>query len=682
MLKLPRPLLLLIPALFALLLLSVLPALATSPARPQAPSTVINVTTTDDELNTDGDCSLREAIQAANTDTPIDACPAGSGADTIHLPAGIYTFTLPTVGEDANQDGDLDISQNVDIYGAGAQTTIINGNDIDRIFHITTSGINVVIANLTITNGTAVPGTGNGGGVFSSGYVFLGWVNIADNSAPRGGGIATDATGELYIQNSAIHNNIAPYTGSGTGVAGAIEHFGTSMTIVNSTVSDNISGYFNPTGNLRDSNPVGNTFVRYSTISNNTQGGLFTSGGNYSVMSSIIAGNTGENCNAGTFISGDYNLVSNAECGLGGVNDLTNTDPLLEPLQNAGGETLTRPLLPGSPALDWIPAGINGCGTTYNTDQRDFVRPYNTLCDTGAVESTVPSGNLPPVAVDDSFTINEDWSISFGAPGLLSGDFDPDGDPISVTQVTDPANGTITFYNPDGSFGYTPNPDFNGSDTFSYIITDGFFTDTAVVTMTVNPVNDFPVALNDIYTGSQDIPLNVTAPGPLSNDSDVELDPLTAFLITPPVTGSLLLNPDGSFDFTPPAGYTGTTTFTYTASDSNGYALNFDGVDDYVDVGDTFENFTAVTFEAWVFHTPFTGTIHEIYTKNAINSFSINHGGGDVLHFNLGNGSGWAPAIESLTPIPDNQWTHLAATWDGGTGEVRIYINGQLDNSG
>jgi len=83
------------------------------------------------------------------------------------------------------------------------------------------------------------------------------------------------------------------------------------------------------------------------------------------------------------------------------------------------------------------------------------------------------------------------------------------------------------------------------------------------------------------------------------------------------------LNSDGSFDYTPPVGYAGTQTFSYVASDGNGYALDFDGIDDYVDVGDTFEAFTAATFEAWIYHTPITGTYHEIYSKEFINSFAI-----------------------------------------------------------
>lgn len=71
--------------------------------------------------------------------------------------------------------------------------------------------------------------------------------------------------------------------------------------------------------------------------------------------------------------------------------------------------------------------------------------------------------------------------------------------------------------------------------------------------------------------------------------------------------------------------------------------------------GDTFEAFTAATFEAWVYHTPITGTFHEIYSKEFINSFAIHHDVGDVIHLHLGDGTMWGTAVESVTPIPSNQ---------------------------
>src|SRR5437899_746823 len=82
-------------------------------ASPAAYAATILVTTTADELNADGDCSLRDAIQAANTDAAVDTCPAGSGADTIVVPAGSYALSIAGIGENANASGDLDITSDL-----------------------------------------------------------------------------------------------------------------------------------------------------------------------------------------------------------------------------------------------------------------------------------------------------------------------------------------------------------------------------------------------------------------------------------------------------------------------------------------------------------------------------------------------------------------------------------------
>ena len=97
---------------------------------PVAHAATIVVNTTDDEYNTDpAECSLREAIQAAYEDASFGGCTAGSGTDTITLPAGTYTLTIAGAGT-GNSSGDLDFAGNVTINGAGASTTIIDGNQI------------------------------------------------------------------------------------------------------------------------------------------------------------------------------------------------------------------------------------------------------------------------------------------------------------------------------------------------------------------------------------------------------------------------------------------------------------------------------------------------------------------------------------------------------------------------
>ena len=103
-----------------------------------------------------------------------------------------------------------------------------------------------------------------------------------------------------------------------------------------------------------------------------------------------------------------------------------------------------------------------------------------------------------------------------------------------------------------GSFTYTPNANFNGSDNFTYKANDGKAnSNIATVSITVNAVNDAPVAVNDAYSVNKDTTLTVVAPGVLGNDTDVDGDPLTAVLVSGVSNGSLTLNSDGSFSYTP-----------------------------------------------------------------------------------------------------------------------------------
>jgi VCBS repeat-containing protein len=179
--------------------------------------------------------------------------------------------------------------------------------------------------------------------------------------------------------------------------------------------------------------------------------------------------------------------------------------------------------------------------------------------------------NQVPVAVNDTATTPEDTPIDID---VLANDSDPDGDPLTIIAVTDGSIGTVTISNASCCVTYTPNPDANGLDQFTYTITDGngvTSTATATVDVTVTAVNDAPVAQDDAYTTDEDVALTVPAPGVLGNDSDVEGDALTAVLQTGPTSGALTLNQDGSFDYTPNADFNGSDSFTYVANDG---ALN------------------------------------------------------------------------------------------------------------
>ena len=183
------------------------------------------------------------------------------------------------------------------------------------------------------------------------------------------------------------------------------------------------------------------------------------------------------------------------------------------------------------------------------------------------VSLSVGATNDAPEAVDDAYATSEDQPLSVAAPGVLANDSDPNGDSLTAVLQSAPKNGTLVL-GLDGSFEYVPNPDFHGTDGFTYVAHDGQ-ADSAVtaVTITVEPVNDAPVAVEDTFTVNEDETLAVDAPGVLGNDSDVDGDPLTAVLVDGPAHGTLTLNPDGSFEYVPDPGFHGTDYFTYVAND-------------------------------------------------------------------------------------------------------------------
>jgi VCBS repeat-containing protein len=186
-----------------------------------------------------------------------------------------------------------------------------------------------------------------------------------------------------------------------------------------------------------------------------------------------------------------------------------------------------------------------------------------------ASHSITISTNTIPVATDDAYTTLEDVPLNVAAPGVLGNDTDADGHSLSATTSVQPNHGSLTL-NPNGSFSYVPNLNFNGSDSFTYTIDDGFGgSDTATVTLSITPVNDPPVANNDSYSTDEDVPLTVSAlDGVLANDVDVEGDALTGSLVAGPTNGTLALNSDGSFGYTPDQDFNGTDSFSYRANDA------------------------------------------------------------------------------------------------------------------
>jgi VCBS repeat-containing protein len=185
---------------------------------------------------------------------------------------------------------------------------------------------------------------------------------------------------------------------------------------------------------------------------------------------------------------------------------------------------------------------------------------------TGTVTMTITPVNDAPDAVTDSITTDEDTAITFD-PKV--NDTDVDSDTLTITGLASGGLRGTRVLNPDGTVTYTPNPNTTGSDFFQYTLSDGHGgTDTATVNVTITPVNDAPVANNDIPSVQEDTPVTINV---LSNDSDVDGDVLTVTLLTQPTHGTAVLNPDKTVTYTPELNYSsGTDTFTYSVSDGHG----------------------------------------------------------------------------------------------------------------
>ncbi|QFT92824.1 Bifunctional hemolysin/adenylate cyclase precursor [Roseovarius sp. THAF9] len=220
-------------------------------------------------------------------------------------------------------------------------------------------------------------------------------------------------------------------------------------------------------------------------------------------------------------------------------------------------------------------AVLNGDGTVTFTPAENYNGPVELTytvedpdgaSDTGSVLVNVGEVQDAPDAVDDVATTPEDTAITLTP---LDNDTDPDGDTLTITGANVPSDqGSVTFN--DTEIVFTPADNFNGDATISYTITDGNGgTDSAEIDVTVTPVNDDPVAVDDIENTDEDTPITFN---PAANDTDVDGDSLVVSAVDPidPALGEVVLNGDGTVTLTPAENYNGPVEFTYTVSDGQG----------------------------------------------------------------------------------------------------------------
>ncbi|MEY2512083.1 MAG: hypothetical protein QOE26_2846 [Verrucomicrobiota bacterium] len=413
-----------------------------------------------------GTCTLRAAIMKANH--------FPGGGVTIVIPAATYGLTIAPTGADDELTGDLNITASMTIQGAGAATTIINANKIDRVLSLS-SAPTVTITGVTLRNGSS---TGTGGGINSAGSLTLNSALVSGNRSGNGvsgGGILSQKT--LILNNTVVSDNQAGGNGGGiftTGTAtvnssfisgnltlnggygGGILNNGT-MTITDSLISGNqtLRGSALATSGKGGGiwNAGGPITILNSTISNNSalsDGGGIYNDGTVFTYSTTIAGNLAANDGAnsgtggginngsgvvnlrttlvgqnyagitpsdlsGTIASQDYNLIQSiAGATITGVtaHNITGLDPLLDSLHDNGGVTQTRALFAGSVAVDAIPTAqcTDQFGAPLTTDQRGAQRG-NGGCDIGAYE-----GSISNSLYGRNLVVNGDADALAGSP--------------------------------------------------------------------------------------------------------------------------------------------------------------------------------------------------------------------------------------------------------------------------
>jgi CSLREA domain-containing protein len=334
------------------------------------------------------DCSLREAVLAANQHP---------GFDAILLPPGTYRLSIAGTDEDLGATGDLDVADDLLIIGPGPGETVIDGGGIDRVLDVHAPA-SVALNTLTIRHGRTDGTQTSGGGIRNTGYLAVNASVVTGNSAPGfgfGGGIYSDGAGSiLTLDASTVAGNTAQGGGGGLAVGGRLE-------VRNSTLSGNRSVTDFGGGAYLFSEAVA-TFNNATVTANRAAqrgGGLFAEQPLTApprLASSILAANAAPadpDC-LGSPVSGGYNLIGQGEgCPnfQAALGDLVGTaaaplDPRLSRLSDNGGPTPTHALLPGSPAINaGNPAPPGSAAGCQSTDQR-LLRRGNSRCDIGSFE--------------------------------------------------------------------------------------------------------------------------------------------------------------------------------------------------------------------------------------------------------------------------------------------------------
>ena len=526
-------------------------------------SNTLTVLTNDSDL--DGDSLTVTAASSSNGtvtingDGTLNYVPNGdfNGTDTITYTVsdgngGMATATMiVTVGEVNDAPVAVnDTAAATEDSNSNPITVLSNDSDLD--------GDSLTVSAASSSNGTV---TINGDGTLN--YVpndnFNGTDTISYTISDGNGGTAT-ATVTVTVDGVndapvAVNDTATVSEDSSSNIINVLANDtdidGDSLTVSaatssNGTVTINADGTLNyvPNGNFN-----GTDILIYSVSDGN--GGSTTA----TVTVTVSAVNDAPVA-VNDSVSVSEDSASNTVNALGNDTDVDGDTLTVDTATSSNGAVTIN----ADGTLSYVPNGnFNGTDTINYT-----ISDGNGGTATATITVTVGGNNDSPVALNDRVLVSEDSNAN--TIEVLTNDSDLDGDTLTVDTATS-SNGTVTI-NADGSLNYIPNADFNGTDTITYTISDGNGgTATATVNVTIDAVNDTPIAVDDTAMVSEDSNNNTI--NVLNNDTDIDGDSLSVDAASAS-NGTVTINADGSLNYTPTANFSGTDTITYTVSDGNG----------------------------------------------------------------------------------------------------------------
>ena len=565
------------------------------------PSSLIVTTVIDVLANGDDLTSLRDALAYAATLTGPQTITFGNGTAF----TGGTDFTDATADTITLNGTELVVTSSMTIQGPGRDLLKLDGDLRSRVLNMTSTIVAVTVNDLSVLNGTTVGGAGagifslspitlnrcffsgnttnnNGGGIFSGNRLVANECTFSGNYAVNGAGI--NGPNLVTVRNCTFSGNTVLATGAGI-------YCQSNATVSESTFSDNTSG--GEGSAIRVVN--GNLAVRNCTLSRNSTSSGAGSGISMLAVGETISGeigntildrsavfnsviNSGSNIGSVTFTSLGNNLTTATTAGIfTGPADRFDTDPLLGPLANNGGPTLTHALLLGSPAID---AGNNALvPSTTTTEQRGmgFPRFFGGRVDIGAVEGFAYEPAITAA------TTTEDTATTSGL--VISANLSDDGETTAyfisniaggrlyradTTEVTASNNG-LTLASGLAGLVFQPAANANDGNTTSF----GFSVQAATgstpmaignpvpVVIAVAALNDAPLANSQTLTTDEDTATAITLTG-----SDADGNALTYTITTPPTAAmGILTGTAPNLTFTPTVDFNGTASFAFNVND-------------------------------------------------------------------------------------------------------------------